>query len=101
MLQHILAIRNDSIYIECVFESVIEFNQAAFKHGISEADIHHAIKHFVFEEQIDDGDNKHLLLGFDTSRRLLEILYNVVDEQTVNVFHAMKCRKVWRSLVDV
>ncbi|GHU47405.1 hypothetical protein FACS1894200_02720 [Spirochaetia bacterium] len=51
--------------------------------------------------KIDDGDNKHLLLGFDTSRRLLEILYNVIDEQTINVFHAMKCRKVWRSLADV
>ena len=84
-----------------MFESVIEFNQAAFKHGISEADIRHAVRHFIFEEQIDDGDNKHLVLGFDTRGRLLEIMYNVVDGQTVNVFHAMKCRKVWRSLVDL
>ena len=84
-----------------MFENDIEFNQAAFKHGISEADIRHAIKHFIFEEQVDDGENKHLLLVFDKSRRLLEILYNVIDEQTVNVFHAMKCRKGWRSLADV
>jgi hypothetical protein len=79
----------------------IEFNQAAFRHGISEADIRHAVRHFIFEEQIDDGDNKHLVLGVDTSRRLLEIMYNVVDGQTVNVFHAMKRRKDWRSLVDL
>jgi len=84
-----------------VFENDVEFNQASFKHGISEADIRHAIRHFIFEEQIDDGDNKHLILGFDTSRRLLEIMYNVIDEHTINVFHAMKCRKAWRSLVDI
>jgi hypothetical protein len=84
-----------------VFENDIEFNQAAFKHDISDADIRHAIRHFIYEEQIDDGDNKHLLLGFDTSRRLLEIMYNVIDEHTINVFHAMKCRKVWRSLANL
>jgi hypothetical protein len=84
-----------------VFESNIEFNQAAFKHGISEADVRHAIAHFIFEEQIDESDNKHLLLGFDASSRLLEIMYNIIDEQTVNVFHAMKCRKTWRSLVNM
>jgi len=84
-----------------VFENNIEFNHAAFKHGISDTDIRHAIKHFIYEEQIDDGDNKHLILGFDTSRRLLEIMYNVIDEHTINVFHAMKCRKVWRSFAGL
>jgi hypothetical protein len=84
-----------------VVENDIELNQAAFKHGISDADIRHAIRHFIYEEQIDDGDNKHLILGFDTSRRLLEIMYDVIDEHTINVFHAMKCRKVWRSLANL
>jgi hypothetical protein len=84
-----------------MFENDIECNQAAFKHGISEADIRHAVRYFVYEEQIDIGDDKHLILGFDTSRRLLEIMYNVIDEQTINVFHAMKCRKVWRSLANL
>ena len=84
-----------------MFENDIEFNQAAFKHNINESDIRHAIRHFIFEEQIDDGDNKHLILGFDTNRRLLEIMYNIIDEHTINVFHAMKCRKVWRSLADI
>jgi predicted cupin superfamily sugar epimerase len=84
-----------------VFENNIEFNQAAFKHGISDVDIRHAIRHFIYEEQIDDGDDKHLVLGFDTSRRLLEIIYNVIDEHTISVFHAMKCRKVWRSLANL
>jgi hypothetical protein len=84
-----------------VFDNDIEFNYAAFKHGISEIDIRHAIKYFIFEEQIDNGSDKHLLLGFDTSRRLLEIMYNVIDEQTINVFHAMKCRKIWREIAGL
>jgi hypothetical protein len=31
----------------------------------------------------------------------LEILYNEIDEYTVNVFHAMKCRKAWRDLAKL
>ena len=31
----------------------------------------------------------------------LEILYNEIDNYTVNVFHAMKCRKAWRDLVNL
>ena len=84
-----------------MYENDIEFNKAAFKHRINEADIRHAIRYFVYEEQIDDGEDKHLILGFDTSRRLLEIMYNVIYEHTINVFHAMKCRKVWLYLANL
>jgi hypothetical protein len=37
--------------------------------------------------------NKFLLIGFDLKGNLLEVMYNLVDEETANVFHAMKCRK--------
>jgi hypothetical protein len=43
-------------------------------------------------------DNKYLLIGFDTNANLLEILYNVISERYINVFHAMKCRRSWRSI---
>jgi hypothetical protein len=47
----------------------------------------------VFEE---DDPSKNLLIGFDRHANpkasLPEILYNVIDEDTVQVFHAMKCR---------
>jgi hypothetical protein len=41
--------------------------------------------HWIYEDQIDIGgyEDKHLSLGFDTSRRLLEILYNVIDDRTM------------------
>ncbi|GHU03794.1 hypothetical protein FACS1894158_02890 [Betaproteobacteria bacterium] len=43
--------------------------------------------------------NKYLVLGYDTKRRLLEIMYNRIDDDTVNVFHAMKCTKKYLPLV--
>jgi hypothetical protein len=78
---------------------IIEFNQAVFKHGVTEADIRCAITNVLYDDIWDEVQDKHLLLGFDRSSNLLEIMYNVIDEQTVNVFHAMKCRSIYRSLL--
>jgi hypothetical protein len=41
-------------------EQDIEFNQAAFKHGCTEADIRWAFKTFVFEEPMGGEENKYL-----------------------------------------
>jgi hypothetical protein len=81
-------------------EVAVELYQSAFKHDISEADIKRAIQNVIYDDIVDGFDDKHLLLGFDRSGNLLEILYNFIDEQSVNVFHAMKCRKAWRSLAS-
>ena len=75
-----------------MIQIIIEFTKSAFRHGIKETDIHHAILHPVYDEIQDSGDDKHLLLGFDRSMNLLEIAYNIIDEQKIKVFHAMKCR---------
>jgi hypothetical protein len=82
-------------------EPAIEFNDAAFKHGVSEADIRWAFKTFVFEEPVEGEDNKFLLIGFDLAGNPLEILFNQIDMKTVNIFHAMKCRKAWRELANL
>jgi len=81
----------------------IEFSKSAFKHNIDEADIRRALADWIYEDQIDlaEHEDKHLLLGFDTKGRVLEVLYNIIDEHTINVFHAKKCRKVWRSLAGL
>jgi hypothetical protein len=81
-------------------EITIEFNPSAFKHGISEWDIRTTIEQFVYNEIMEDDREKHLLLGFDAHANLLEIIYNVISGQNINVFHAMKCRKAYYSLVD-
>ena len=78
----------------------IEFNPSAFKHGISEEDIRTAIERFVYNEVMEDDEDKHLLLGFDTHANLLEIIYNKIDAQTINIFHVMRCRKAYYSLAE-
>ena len=41
----------------------------------------------------EDDETKYLSVGFDKMGNLLEIMYNYIDEKTIKVFHAMKCRK--------
>jgi hypothetical protein len=53
-----------------------------------------------YEGPIDDDENRYIAIGFDTSGVLLEVLYNEIDECTVNVFHAMKCRNIFFDLLD-
>jgi hypothetical protein len=81
-------------------EVVVKFVPSAFKHGITQADIYHALNNAEYDDVLDNDNEKHLALGFDRKTNLLEILYNVVDEQTVKVFHAMKCTPAFRALLD-
>ena len=46
----------------------------------------------LFDELIEGYTNKYLLAGFDRSGNLIEVMYNLVDEDIANIFHAMKCR---------
>ncbi|MCL2558519.1 MAG: hypothetical protein FWE09_08570 [Treponema sp.] len=77
----------------------IEFNPSAFKHGITEAAIKQAILNAVYDDIWDEASDKHLLMGFDNNGNLLEVMYNVIDEQSINVFHAMKCRSIYYGLL--
>ena len=78
----------------------ILYNNAAFKHGITMADIENAISLFLFDSAIDGEYDKYLLIGFDTRGNLLEIMYNVINYNSINVFHAMKCRKEYIKLLE-
>jgi propanediol dehydratase small subunit len=80
---------------------IVEFNQAAFTHNITEEDIRFAFDTARYDGSIDEdeSDNKHLVIGFDRSANPIEIMYNVIDENTINVFHAMKCRKGFLPLI--
>jgi hypothetical protein len=78
-----------------VGEISIEFNEAAFRHGVVREDIQHAIKTKVYDAPLTGFVNKYALIGFDTTGRILEIMYNPIDDNTINVFHAMKIRKAF------
>ncbi|MDR2899998.1 MAG: hypothetical protein LBV20_00560 [Treponema sp.] len=89
------------LYTEDV-DIVVEFNQAAFNHNVTEADIFFAFNTARYDGMIDEdeSDNKHLVIGFDQNLNLIEIMYNVIGENTINVFHAMKCRKGFLDLIN-
>jgi hypothetical protein len=79
----------------------IEFNQAAFRHGIAAENIRYAVTHPRYEGPLeDDLGNKYIIVEFDQTGVLLEILYNRIDDETVSVFHAMKCRNIFLPLLD-
>jgi hypothetical protein len=79
------------VFIKCV--------PSAFKHGVTEANIRHAILNWKYDDVFEDDPSKHLLIGFDNNANLLEIIYNVIDEDNIKVFHAMKCRNALLSLL--
>jgi len=55
----------------------IEFNPAAFKHGVSETDIKMAFDTAKYDgllaEDDPDAENKYLLIGFDRKANLIEV----------------------------
>jgi hypothetical protein len=66
----------------------VVFKPSAFYHDVTEADI------------LKADVNKRLLLGFDAKNNLLEIMYNIINGNRINVFHAMKARKALIALLD-
>ncbi|MDR1257116.1 MAG: hypothetical protein LBJ86_05160 [Spirochaetaceae bacterium] len=71
----------------------IIWNRSAFKHGLTRADIEWAFMHPIRNGLLEDYMDKYLLIGFDTRGNPIEVMYNRIDNERVNVFHAMKCRK--------
>ena len=74
------------------------FNKSAFKHGYTENDIRMVFSRPLFDGLIEGFNNKFLITGFDTHGNMLEVMYNLIDENTAHVFHAMRCRKAFRKL---
>ena len=82
---------------------LIEFNLDAFKHGVDEANIRRAFDMVVYDGLLDESDDdardKYLLIGFDCKANPIEILYNVIGDYHINVFHAMPCRSIYHHLL--
>jgi hypothetical protein len=56
----------------------IVFNEAAFKHGISEDDIRMALGSYLVDMELLNDENKYLLVGFDRKGNLIELMYNII-----------------------
>jgi len=80
----------------------IEFVPSAFKHAISEENIRWVLLNHLADGIIEEDDEtKYLIIGFDKSGNLLEIMYNFIDEEKIKVFHAMKCRKQFYERLEI
>jgi uncharacterized DUF497 family protein len=79
----------------------IEFNRSAFKHGVTEANIRHALWHPIHEQLLEAYVDKWLTIGYDMAGNLIEVVYNIIDSDTVNVFHAMPCRKKYINQLNL
>jgi hypothetical protein len=76
---------------------MLRIHPAARGHGISDADIEHAVKHAI---AIDDlGDWKRLYLGPGRNAALLEVVALGQGEKAQMVIHAMKRPKYERILL--
>jgi len=79
----------------------IIFNESAFKHGLTEEDIRSSLTTFLLDAALNGSENQFLVIGFDTKGNLIEVMYNIIDENTINIFHAMKCRKEYLKLLEM
>jgi hypothetical protein len=76
------------------------FRATAFKHGLEEADIRRAFETCCYMGRYGGRENVYLLSGFDLKANPVEILYNEIGENQVNVFHAMPCRSQFYRLFE-
>jgi len=77
----------------------VRYSKSALKH-VTKEDIQRAMINVIYDDMLDNYKDRHLLMGFDGNGNLLEILYNVIDEDTIRVFHAMKCTDEFIKLLD-
>jgi len=73
-------------------------NPSALKHGVNIGDINCAMAVPLVDRLMENHVNKYLVIGYDLNGNLVEVMYNLVNEDAngvgdANVFHAMKCRK--------
>ena len=73
----------------------VEILPSATKHGLSKEDILGALERSIYDETLQSDPNKTLSIGYDGEARLLEIIFHVISDEYIIVFHAMKCRKIY------
>jgi hypothetical protein len=77
----------------------IEVVPSALKHGKAIADISAALDYEVYDETLVADPNKTLVVGFDVSGNLTEVIFHKIADDYIVVFHAMACRKVYLEKV--
>ncbi len=71
----------------------IIFVPSAFKHGCTQDDIERAVETKVYEGLLKGEDDIYAIIGFNTAANPIEVFYNIIDNETIKVFHAMALRE--------
>ena len=71
----------------------VEILPSATKHGQSREDILYALERSIHDETLETDPNKTLSIGYDGNANLLEVIFHVLSDEHIVVFHAMPCRK--------
>ena len=74
-------------------EDNIIYAKSAFKHGYTQEDIERAIETKIFEDSLKGEDDIYVIIGFDTAANPMEIFYNIINDDTIIIFHAMELRE--------
>jgi hypothetical protein len=82
-------------------EIALDFNEAAFRHGISREDIVHAVKTKIYDAPLSGFSDKYIVISFDLKGNPLEVMYNPIDDDTINVFYAMKARRTFLAQIGL
>jgi hypothetical protein len=73
--------------------------RSAYKHGIVDADILHALDHLHVVEDIGEDPDRWLVLGSDRAANLLELVIIDTKEGESLVIHAMPMRTIYEHLL--
>jgi hypothetical protein len=77
---------------------MLKIHPAARKHGISDSDIEHAVKHAMVIDELEES--KLLYLGPACDAGLLEVVMIRQGRNSAIAIHAMKVRrKYWRLFI--
>ena len=84
-----------------VYAVGVRVHESARKHGVADADMLAAVADVRLAVALDDDSpQRQLLLGFDTSTRLFELVVLVFDGgREPLVIHAMPARRQYRDLL--
>jgi hypothetical protein len=72
---------------------LVEILPSAYRHGQDKKDILSALENSIYDETLENDPNKTLAVGYDRNAVLLEIIFHVLSDEHIVVFHAMPCRK--------
>jgi hypothetical protein len=78
----------------------ILYVKSAFKHGYTQDDIERAIDTRIYEDTLKGEDDIYVIIGFDTVANPIEVFYNIIDDDTIKVFHAMELRDKIAAQMD-